>query len=119
MVGEIKQLFARSVASIALIALMVITSFKNGNVSVEVVSKEMCYVDMPFDWADDLNTYTLANPWLRDLIFIFDNFCFDVFILVALYLFHAGMFDCCSFFLSLTINSWTKLFIQENFMTLR
>ena len=84
-----------------------------------MVSKELCYIDVPYDWMDDWNTLSLEQPWVKDALLIFDNFWFDSTICSLLYLYHVGAFGCNTVFLSLMLNSVSKAFIQDNLFTIR
>jgi len=92
-------------------------TFKDGNIPVKGIENGKCLVDLPFEWAYDLNAYTLKHIEVRDMLYIFDDFCFDAIFCSFLYLYYVDTLNL-SFFLGAAVNTLTKKYMQENLLTL-
>ena len=108
---ESNQLLARSIAAIVIIVTMIACSWRNDGQSIIVVPKEECYRDLPYDALDEWNTFSLAEPWFKDLILNFNDFWYDVSILGFLILLRQEALNCSAFFIALGLNVGCKGFV--------
>lgn len=93
--------------------MLIFVSLKDGGVRVDYLPKGACTEDWTFGWTDDINTFTRQNTWFRDLVVIFNSFCFDMTMLSLLYLYWSNMFHTLSDFLILGLCAGLKAFVQE------
>ena len=112
-------MLARAAFAAVFILFLICLSNKNEGQPVTTLEKERCYDDKPYNLLDDWNTFSLEQPWFKDLLLIIDDFGFDVTIVSALYLYQADGFNAASFFIALGLNSGCKSFVQDNWLTFR
>ena len=97
--------------SLFFILILGLFTLKDGGQIIKYLPSGACFEDMTFEWSDQINTFTRANLWSRDLLVIFNSFCFDSVMFPLLYLWGMGVFSYHSVFFSLLMNSLTKMLI--------
>lgn len=99
--------------------MLLVFSLQHDQKITTVVLKESCYEDLPYNISDEWNTYSLAHPWFKDLLLIFDDLCFDVTICSLLYLFRNSDFNGTSCFFAFLFNVLCKGYVQDNLLTIQ
>ena len=72
-----KLLIARVIGAILCIAMMTIVSIAK-NDKIDVLTKEQCIIDYPFEWTKDWNQFFVDNVWWKDFMIIQSSVGIDV-----------------------------------------
>lgn len=110
---QIKVLF-----SCFFLVILILTSFTNNREITESVSATQCVVDRTFEFTDKINSFTRQNLWFRDMLFIANNFCYDITIVSILYFFYKGQIKQCACFMGFLMSALTKAFVEDHLMTM-
>ena len=99
------------------VVLMLQTQLHDGKI-LQQVSAKQCIQDSTFDLTNEANSFSRQNLWFKDLMFIFNNFCYDMTGVALLYLWYKGVINSSAQWLTFAISAISKTIIQENMMAM-